>query len=231
MKLFKTFKKLLSRRNVMICTILGIVGFATLATVDVGITVNAKSSIYTDIDKVPHKKVAVVLGTIKYVWGGRINHFYKARIDAAVKLYKHGKVDAIIVSGDNSRAGYDEPTDMRNDLIARGVPAEHVHCDFAGFRTLDSIVRTKAIFDCDDYIIVSQKFHCERAIFIADSNNHQAIGFCAKDVGGRFGLKVRLREVAARVKAVLDCYVLNKEPKFYGPKVPISHRKTLASNG
>lgn len=206
-----------------------ILGILSILAVDYGISLNAKGEIFTDIDKVPQRKAALVLGTIKHVWGGRINQFYSRRLKAAAELYKHGKIDAIIVSGDNSRENYDEPSDMKNDLIEMGIPSEHISCDYAGFRTLDSVVRAKEIFDCDDYIIVSQRFHCERALFIAGTKDHKPVAYCAEDVSGRFGLKVRMREVLARCKAVLDCYIINKEPKFYGPKVKLNSRTEIAS--
>ncbi len=225
----KLLKRLITRRNIIISFLLCLGGVALIAAADIGISLHAKSAIFTDIDKVPHKKAALVLGTIKYARNGRINRFYKARIEAAAELYKKGKVNAVIVSGDNCRKDYDEPTDMKNDLIDLGVPAEHIQCDFAGFRTLDSVVRADAIFDCKEYIIVSQRFHCERALFIAGVNNHNAVAYCAKDVGGRFGLKVRIREVAARVKAVLDCCIINKKPRFYGPKETINYRQIAAT--
>ncbi len=210
-------------------TALLILGILSIFMVDYAVSLSAENDIYTEIAKVPPRKAALVLGTIKHVWGGKINQFYSKRLKAAAELYKHGKVDAIIVSGDNSRTNYDEPTDMKDDLVKMGIPAEQISCDYAGFRTLDSVVRAKEIFDCDDYIVVSQRFHCERALFIANSKDHQPIAYCAEDVSGRFGLKVRMREVLARCKAVLDCYIINKEPKFYGPKVKLSSRAEIAS--
>jgi len=124
--------------------------------------------IYSDIQAVPNMQAAVVLGTSKFLSGGYINGFYAARIIAAVALFKAGKVKAIIVSGDNRKKNYDEPTTMRDDLVANGVPSQYITLDYAGFRTLDSIVRAKQIFDLDDYILVSQKFHLERAIYLSD---------------------------------------------------------------
>jgi SanA protein len=146
-------------------------------------------------------------------------------MDAAAALFKAGKVKAIIVSGDNGSKGYDEPTMMRDDLIARGVPMEYITLDYAGFRTLDSIVRAEAIFDLEDYIIVSQKFHLERAIYIAHQKGQKVIGFSAKAFENTIWAKrMQHRELLARAKAFLDLKILGKEPKFYGRKERVNYK-------
>jgi len=183
------------------------------------------SFIYDDIEKVPAKKACLLLGTSKYLRNGHINYFYKYRIDATVKLFKSGKVKAIIVSGDNGREEYDEATQMYEDLIARGIPERYITRDYAGFRTLDSIVRAKAIFDLEDYIIVSQRFHLERAIYIAHAKGQKVVGFVAKDFKNTIWAKrMEHRELLARAKAFLDLYILHKEPKFYGKKEKVEYK-------
>ena len=185
----------------------------------------AKPYIYSDVQKIPSKKAALVLGCSKYLKNGRKNYFYKYRIEAAVKLFKAGKVNAIIVSGDNGNKGYDEPTQMHDDLVKAGVPSKYIKLDYAGFRTLDSIVRAKAIFDLEDYIIVSQKFHLERAIYIAHAKEHKVLGFVAKGFPNTiWAERMRRRELLARVKAFLDVYVFGVEPKFYGEKVEVYYK-------
>ena len=208
---------------ILVIALLSVALYFILITLDKSITENYTKKIYHDISQVPHKKAALVLGTAKYAMG-RENLFFNARIDAAVALYKAGKVDAIIVSGDNGRKTYDEPTDMRDDLIKRGIPEKYITLDYAGFSTLDSVVRASAIFDLDDFIIVSQRFHIERALYIADKKELQAIGYTAKDIEGFWGEKVRKREILARFKAFLDLYILQTQPKFYGKKVPVNYR-------
>ena len=215
-------KKILYIIPVMIA--LATVLYYALITLDKSITKNYADNIYADIAKVPHKKAALVLGTAKYAMG-RENLFFNARIDAAVALFKAGKVDAIVVSGDNGSKSYDEPTDMQDDLIKRGVPKKYITLDYAGFSTLDSVVRADAIFDLDDFIIVSQKFHIERALYIADKKGLKAIGFAARDIQGFWGAKVRIREILARFKAFLDLYILKSEPKFYGERVKVEYRR------
>lgn len=184
----------------------------------------AEALIYRDINRIPAKKAALVLGTSKYLSGGRINYYFKYRIESAVKLFRAGKVRAIVVSGDNGSKGYDEPTTMRDDLVARGIPSRYITIDYAGFRTLDSIVRAEAIFDLKDYIIVSQQFHLERAIYLAHAKGQKVIGFVAKDFRDTvWAKKMEHRELLARVKAVLDVH-LGVEPKFYGDKVEVKYK-------
>ena len=211
---------------IIVLIMIALVGtlYLSLMHLDKSITDDYATLIYHDSAAIPHKKAALVLGTAKYAMG-RENLFFNARIDAAVTLYKAGKIDAIIVSGDNGSKSYDEPSDMRDDLVKRGIPAKYITLDYAGFSTLDSIVRAKAIFDLDDFIIVSQKFHIERALYIAEKKGIKAIGFPAKDIAGFWGEKVRKREVLARFKAFLDLNILATEPKFYGEKVQVEYKQ------
>ena len=148
------------------------------------------------------------------------------RIRVAVQLFKSGKVKAIIVSGDNGTKHYDETTTMQKDLIKAGIPSRYITLDYAGFRTLDSVVRAEAIFDLKDYIIVSQKFHLERALFIAKAKGQKVIGFIAKDIPGTVAAyRMKVREYPARAKAFLDVYILHTDPKFYGKKVKVNYKK------
>ena len=185
----------------------------------------AQPYIYSDVRKIPAKKAVLVLGCSKYLRGNRINYFYKYRIEATVKLFKAGKVKAIVVSGDNGSKYYDEPTQMRDDLVKAGIPSRYIQLDYAGFRTLDSIVRAEAIFDLKDYIIVSQRFHLERAIYIAHAKEQKVLGFVAKGFKNTIWAKrMRRRELLARVKALFDVHVFGVEPKFYGKKVLVNYK-------
>lgn len=181
-----------------------------------------QSSVYChrEIKTVPVISVALVLGCSTRV-AGRPNLFYTHRIAAAVALHQAGKVKAFIVSGDNSTHQYDEPTAMKADLVALGVPAEIIYCDYAGFRTLDSVVRAHSIFGQKRFLIVSQHFHNERAIFLARQHGLEAEGFDAQDVSRRFAFTTYCREFLARVQAVLDVTLLQTQPKFAGPRVMI----------
>lgn len=176
---------------------------------------------YDLISQVPKTDVALLLGTAKYRRSGGNNLYYQYRIDAVVKLFRAGKVHAIICSGDNSTRYYDEPNTMKADLIKAGIPADRIYLDYAGFRTLDSVVRAKAIFSQDNITVVSQPFHNERAIYIAEHKGINAVGFNAQEVSNSYGFKTNLREKLARVKTILDIHLLGTEPHFYGEKVEV----------
>lgn len=188
--------------------------------IDRKVTKDAAPYLYSDVRDMPHKKVGLLLGTSKYIASGYVNLFYKFRIEATIALYKAGKIDYVLVSGDNGRKSYNEPELMQEDLIKGGIPPERIFLDYAGFRTLDSIVRCKEIFGETDITIISQQFHNERALFLAQSKGLDAIAFNAKGVSTRTGLKVYIREYFARVKMVIDL-VFNKQPRFYGPGIEI----------
>jgi len=157
----------------------------------------AASKIVYQIDSLQPVKVGLVLGTSKYSVSGTINSFYKNRIDAALQLYEAGKVDYLIVSGDNRHASYNEPRFMMLDLIEKGVPADHIIPDYAGFRTFDSMVRAKKVFMLDSVILISQVFHLERALFIAQKYNLKALGFAADFPDSEAAFKVVIREYFA----------------------------------
>ena len=203
-----------------------LVGLLSVYLLDQYMALSAADDIYTNVEEVPKKKAALLLGTAKYVAKGKKNYFYVYRIRAAAALWKAGKVKAIIVSGDKGSKYYNETQRMRKDLMKAGVPAQYITTDNAGFRTLDSIVRAEAIFDLKEYIIVSQKFHLERALFIARAKGQKAIGFAAKDKEGTSAAKKMIaREYLARVKAFLDVYILHTKPKVLGKKEKVKYKK------
>lgn len=175
------------------------------------------------IDDLPEREVALVLGCSEKLSNGRSNLYFRYRMEAAAAVYRAGKCRAIIVSGDNSRSDYDEPAMMTRALVRLGVPPDRIHPDYAGFRTLDSVVRSRAVFEQSALIVVSQPFHNERAIYIARQNGLDAIGFDARNVARAGGFKTRLREGFARAKTILDLHVLDTEPRFLGPKIALHH--------
>lgn len=203
-------------RNKIRLGLLIAIGVGGLAFCDWHVAGASGGLVYSDVASTPRREVALVLGAAKYVQDGRVNAFYWARIKAAAELFKAGKVRGIVVSGDNGRVDYDEPTQMKADLVALGVPAEFVTCDYAGFRTLDSVHRLERVFQQSDYIVVSQEFHVRRALYIAGDRGHNAVGLAVWTPGGYSGAKVRLREVLARAKAVLDVHILDTAPKYLG---------------
>ena len=181
---------------------------------------SAKGKLYNNADSIPFNKVGLLLGTSRILENGFINPYYAYRIQATAALIKAKKIKYIIISGDNSTKYYDEPTLMKHDLIALGIDSSMIYLDFAGFRTFDSMVRLKEIFSQDSVTVISQQFHNERALFIAQKENIYAIGFNAKDVYQSAGLKVRIREKFARVKVFID-YLFGKKPHFLGNKISI----------
>ncbi|AQY21973.1 hypothetical protein AB406_1023 [Riemerella anatipestifer] len=184
------------------------------------IKTQSENYIFSNISDVPTKKVGLVLGTSKYLQNGIPNYYFKYRIDAAAELYKNGKVQYFIVSGDNSRKDYNETEDMKLDLMAHGIPENHIYQDFAGFRTLDSVIRAEDIFGQKTFIIILQKFHNERAVYLARKNGLEAYGYNAQDVNAYAGFKTQLREYFARVKVFYDL-LLGVEPKYSGDKIEI----------
>src|SRR5690554_383800 len=184
------------------------------------ISETAKNKTFSSTTHIKKNRVGLLLGTAKYYKTGGINLYFQYRIDAAVHLYKNNKIDYILVSGDNSSVYYNEPITFKKELIKRGIPAEVIYLDYAGFRTLDSVIRAKEIFGQEEITIISQQFQNERAIYIAENKGIKAIGFNAKDMEGTNGLKVKFREYFARTKAFMDI-VFNVQPRFYGEKVPI----------
>jgi len=179
--------------------------------------------VYSSIDSLPANKVGLLLGTSKYRKGGGINPYYEYRILACVELIKKGKIKYVIVSGDNGLVEYNEPMQMREDLIKRGVDATVIYLDYAGFRTLDSVVRSREIFGQNSITVISQSFHNKRAIFIAKKKGIAAIGYNAKDLNFLVGVKVQFRELFARVKLMIDLFLTNKQPKYLGEKIRIGN--------
>jgi SanA protein len=178
--------------------------------------------IYSSLADVPVNEVGVVLGTSKLTKRGIENPHFEHRIEAAVALYKAGKVKHLLVSGDNHVKTYDEPDDMRAALIAAGVPAAAITCDYAGFRTLDSVVRAKEVFGLQRCTIISEAFHCPRAVWIAQQHGLDAVAYAAPDVSKMsWALRAKLREELARTWCAVDLFVLHRGPKFAGPREPI----------
>lgn len=162
-------------------------------------------------------KVALVLGTSKWTMRGTQNLYFKGRVEATKELYEAGYVHHLLLSGDNSLEAYNEPLLLKKELETQGVSPEAMTMDFAGFRTLDSVIRSKEVFGQDSLIIVTQPFHLPRALFIARNQGIKAIGFSAP---GPQPAKMWMREIVARTVAVVDI-VFGTQPKFLGDKEPL----------
>ncbi|MCO7186570.1 YdcF family protein [Tenacibaculum sp. XPcli2-G] len=211
----------MKRKKVAIIFLLGCLLVVTSIYVSNKVIINnAEGKLFNSTENISKNKVGLLLGTVKYLSDGRINLYYQFRLNAAVELYKAEKIDFILVSGDNGSEGYDEPTDFKNDLIESGIPESKIYLDYAGFRTLDSMVRVKEIFGQTSVTIISQQFHNERALYLANHFDIEAIGYNARGVSGKKAMKVKLREYLARVKVFVDI-LLNVNPKFLGEPVEI----------
>lgn len=176
--------------------------------------------VYDSPREIPENKVGLLLGTSKYLPDGKINLYYKYRVEAAVELYKANKVEYILISGNNGTKSYDEPSTFAADLIKAGIPAEKICKDYAGFRTLDSVVRSKEIFGQDTITVISQPFHNKRAIYIANWKGMSAIGYNSEKVKAKYGVKIWFRERLARVKMMLDL-LGGKGPKYLGESIKV----------
>lgn len=176
--------------------------------------------LFSDTASIPHNKAGLLLGTAKTLRSGMPNRYFQYRIDAASMLFKSGKIDCIVISGDHSRKSYNEPEDMKVELMKQGIPEECIYLDYAGFRTLDSVVRMDKVFGQSGFTIISQEFHNQRALYIAYAKGLKAVGFNAKDVDAYNGFKTKIREKLARVKLFLDLWT-DKNPKFLGEPIDV----------
>lgn len=191
----------------VLLTVLLVVGVVVFC--DQKVAYNANGRMYEDVDSIPHRKVGLILGTSPIsTWNGHRNYYFDHRIKAGAELYKSGKVDWLVVSGGdyrNTENGYDEPVAMRDSLIKQGVDSAYIVLDYDGTRTLNSIAKMRDVYCQDSIIIISQKYHNERALYQARHLGIDAIGFNAKTPGKRTSWwRNRGREVLARVKLFID---------------------------
>lgn len=179
---------------------------------------STKKRVYHSVEAIPANKVAIVLGTSKRLASGEANPYFHNRIEAAAQLYKRGKVKHIIVSGDNRTIYYNEPRDMMNALVSLGVPNDRITLDYAGLRTLDSVVRGLKIFGQKKFIIVTQQFHAYRAIFISQYYGIDATALAAGDIPLPEAIRMLAREFLARPMAIYDLYIGKTKPHHLGEK-------------
>ncbi len=168
---------------------------------------------------VPHAPVALVLGAGLHA--NQPTLMLARRLDLAAELYRAGRVRVLLLSGDNGRVGYDEPTAMRDYLVARGVPAERIVLDYAGFDTWDSCVRARKVFGVGRLTVVTQDFHLPRAVALCRNAGIDAFGVGDESMsrwGPAAATPLALREFGATAKAFLDSVVLDSSPVFDGPR-------------
>lgn len=174
---------------------------------------NTRNQSYFDIHELPANDVGLVLGTSKFVRTGKENLFFRYRMEATARLWKEGKVKYLILSGNNDSEYYNEPVDMQRALVKLGVPASVMTLDYSGYRTFDSVVRCKDVFNQEKITIISQNFHNARALYIGNHEGMEAIAFAAQDVPDGYSLRTLIREYLARPYAMLDVYLIRPQPE------------------
>lgn len=194
---------------------------AVLMGFDLYVGISGSSTLTSDISMLPYNRCGLLMGTSKYRPEGGVNPWFVNRVDAAAELFHAGKIDFIIATGDNSDKRYNEPRAMLGELVERGVPGDRVFLDYAGFRTLDSIIRAREIFGQRSITVISQKFHNERAVYIGRHFNMDIAGYNAPDSADSGWFKVRSREVFARFRAFIDIHVTGEQPRFLGVKINV----------
>lgn len=187
--------------------------------------------VFTELDDLPDREVGLVLGTTPRLRDGTANAYFDYRMDAAARLWQSGKVKTLLLSGDNLDRRYDEPKYMRKALAERGVDDDAMVLDRAGVRTFDSVLRARVTYGVDAPIIVSQEFHNRRALFIARHYGIDAVGYNARDVTLDVGFRTRVREAFARVKTLLDLWILGTRPADLAESEPEVERSAEREGG
>ncbi|MCW5912850.1 MAG: YdcF family protein [Cyclobacteriaceae bacterium] len=209
------------KKVVRVGVVLIIITVLIIGISNVWVVTSTQNRVLTDYRHLPDSGVALVLGTSHKLISGAPNPFFQNRMQTAAELYRQGKIVHFIVSGDNRTKYYNEPLEMQKALVKLGVPVGAITLDYAGLRTLDSIVRCKEIFGQSNITIITQPFHSYRALFISDYYKVNAVALVASEPGREQAAKVYAREYLARAKAVLDLYLLGTAPRHLGEKEPI----------
>ncbi|MEV8591561.1 ElyC/SanA/YdcF family protein [Streptomyces sp. NPDC052012] len=176
----------------------------------------ADGRLHTAAD-VPRAEVAVVFGA--GLWQGEPSPYLAHRLDAAAELYRAGRIEVVLVTGDNSRVDYDEPDAMRAYLTRHGVPDARIVSDYAGFDTWDSCVRAKKIFGVDRAVLISQGFHVRRAVALCQAAGVTPYGVGVDEPHDGTWYYGAVREVLAAGKAAADA-LFRPDPRFLGPREP-----------
>jgi SanA protein len=187
----------------------GLVVLAVVVACNVWIITATKSQVFYEIKSVPFNNDGLVLATGKLIEKGRVNQHFLFRVDAAAALYHAGRVKRLILSGDKR---HDEPMEMKRALLQRGVPESALILDNYGLRTLDSVVRARDVFKCGKLTLISERFHDFRALFLSRYYGVDAVAYAPEELSFRWMVRPMARECLARVKAVLDLYVLKTKP-------------------
>ena len=211
--LFDSMKKTVIKLCVWAIAIVAIVCLALMLTCNQIVVNNAKGKAFSDIENLAHSDYGLLLGTTPKARITKVtNYFFIYRIDAAEQLYKAGKIEKILISGDeNSLDGVNEPQCMRDSLVARGIPTNDIIMDGKGYRTINSVINANKIYGLKRFTIISQKFHNERAIYQVEHlglNVENVQAYNAKNPNSKRALITYAREYLARVKMFWDLFTL-----------------------
>jgi SanA protein len=208
------------RRRIRILLLIAALPLLVVAAANAVVVLDARGASAGSLDAVPHAQAALVLGA-QVKPDGTPSAMLADRIEAAAELYRAGKVEKLLLSGDHGRWAYDEVGTMRRELLARGIPAGDIFTDHAGFDTWDSAQRARRVFGVESAIVVTQEFHLARALYAAHRAGLDATGYAAdRRSYGRVMGRLQVREALARVKVVADA-VTGADPRFLGPRLPI----------
>lgn len=172
----------------------------------------SRDRLFNDPKDLPFNEAGLLLGTSQKLSSGKPNPFFDNRIEAAAELYKTGRINYIIASGNAERRYYNEPLAMKESLLLKGIPENKILLDEKGFSTIDSVVRCIEVYKQASFTIISQKFHNQRAVYLAQAKGADSCAYNARDVEFRSGAKTLFREIFARVKAFYDLHIYRYSP-------------------
>ncbi len=213
MKSNKINRKRIISRAIIVLELIFLIAAILLILSNQIIKSSTSKYLFDSVDSIPYNKTALVLGTAPYMRTGGANPYFTNRMEAAASLYHNEKISYIIVSGDNSTVYYNEPEKMRQALTRMGVPASVIILDHSGLRTLDSVVRARDVFGQNNITIVSQKFHNQRAVYIARKKGMEATAYNASDAPYSPNDRTQIREWFAKAIVFYDLFI-NKQPKY-----------------
>lgn len=200
-------KNSLFRKLLLLVEIMVFIPLILLFATNQIITTSTQKHLYDSFEQLPDNRVGIVLGTSPRIRDGRPNPYFNNRMEAAASLFHHNKVQYLIVSGDNRTRYYNEPEYMQQALVELGVPASSIFQDHAGIRTYESIVRARNVFGQTDITIISQRFHNQRAVYIAKQKGMNAVAFNAADVNREMNDRTRIREWFAKSRVFYDLFI------------------------
>lgn len=201
-------------------TTLAVVGLALGLTANVAIKRSSAQAICRSAEDVPTKPVAIVFGAKVGSLGP--SHILRDRLDAGIRLYKLGRVGKLLLSGDHGRQEYDEVNAMRAYALERGVAAEDLFLDHAGFRTYATLYRARDVFGVTSAVLVTNEFHLPRAIYTGKRFGMDVVGLTSDARSYRSWLRNDCREFLARTLAWLQVNVIRPRPKYLGPPIDIT---------